>query len=123
VRGWLPSFCLAVAILVLSTFVLPFHDFVIELEPDGTSLGTISVLECRIIAVTLGGLPLLVLAAGVELSRHLRLTTTPWKAVAAMLVIGLLLVGWLAMGIQRNWHEQIDVWHNLLPEIDKAKQR
>jgi hypothetical protein len=119
VRGWLPSFCLAVAILILSTFVLPFHDFVLELQPDGTNLGTISVLECRIIAVTLGGLPLLVLAAGVELSRHLRLTTTPWKAVGAILVIGLLLVGWVAVANQRNWHQQIDVRHNVQHEIDR----
>jgi hypothetical protein len=91
-RRWNISFCLAFAGLILGTIILPFHDFFIELQPDGTNLGRVSAWAVRFVAFLLGSLPLLSLSVIAKLSQRVRLSVAPWTAVAPTFVLSFLLV-------------------------------
>jgi hypothetical protein len=96
VRRWLTPFSFALAGLILTACILPFHDEVLEPHPDGTDLGILSASFYRIFTVILGSLPFSILAIAIGISRRFDVSiAAPWKAVAATFVFSLLLIAWI----------------------------
>jgi hypothetical protein len=88
---WNKYFGLAFVGLILGTVILPFHDYFIELQPDGKTLGRISAWIVRFVAVAFGSLPLLILSVIAEKSQRVRLSLRLWS-IAATSVLSFMLV-------------------------------
>jgi hypothetical protein len=102
VRNWRLSFGLALTSVALIACILPFKDYFIELQPDGTtSLGTISASELRLVSAVLGAIPVLIVASIAAVSTRFRAWTIAWKAIGVAFLVSVILVAW-AFRIFRN---------------------
>jgi hypothetical protein len=112
---WRILLSLALLILLMIARALPFHNCVIELQPDGKSLGDISAEKIRALGIALASVPLAVLGVLAFLAQRFRAWATPWKFVGAALIIGVMALG-LIFGSFHNLPSQYpQVARPLLP--------
>lgn len=84
---------MALLILILIAYAVPFHGFLIEPEPDGSSLGEIPAEVIRFVGLAIASVPLVILGTLALFFRRFRAWATPWKFVGSALIIGLPLLG------------------------------
>src|ERR1700730_6831825 len=90
---WRILLSLALLILLMTAHALPFHNYVIELQPDGKSLGEISAETIRALGIALASIPLVVLSALSLFAPRFRASATPWKFVGAAFIVGVMALG------------------------------
>lgn len=93
--GWLRSMGLAILTLVIASYVLPFHQVLIDLQPNGVNLGTITASEIRLAGFVIASFPLAVLGGITLLSKRFRAWGKPWKWTGSALILGLFLLVWI----------------------------
>ncbi len=87
------AIAIGLAVVFGALFLAPIHDFCIECQPDGTSLGTIRANEIRVVFATIIAAAILLAAA--VLSKRWRL----WAAIATSAG-----VGWTASFARYWWN-------------------
>ncbi|MGA3024143.1 MAG: hypothetical protein ABSF98_05185 [Bryobacteraceae bacterium] len=96
-RRWSALFGIAFVTLLLVAYIVPVHDCIIDLQPDGTNLGTIPSEQIRIAALVIASFPLVALAAIVTLSGTIRAKSKPvgGTCVGVATIVGFLMLGFI----------------------------
>lgn len=92
---WRTPLWIAVIIPILGAFIVPFRAYIIEWQPDGKNLGTISPAVFRAVSILLSVMPIGILAAIVKMSARFRQTVEPWIAISPALLWSVVVIGWL----------------------------